>query len=421
MLALKNIPRILLMIALVWSLDKKTLCAQATISRYGWEFKPKQKKVVVPFELHNNLIVIKMRVNKSDTLHFILDTGASTNILTDPDVAPSLGLYYVRKLAFPGYEGDTLAAWVSVNNEFNMPGIVARGQHLMAMQKDVLDISSYVGMPVHGVLGHDLFQNFVVKINYKANCITLYDPKRYKSRKNSGIRFPITVKSGKPYVETMVKLDNDSVYSSKLLIDIGAGSGLTLEKAGNRFFEIPKRNNYKHLGNGFGGRIWGFEGRIKELRLGKYVMKEVVAAFPDSNKVRGEMVQATGRQGSMGCEVLKRFDIVLNYKEGYMLLKPTRKAFIKPFERDMSGLTFRTKDKNFHSFFVEAVESGSPAHQAGLRVGDELFVLNKKMAYDLKLEDIQSQLNFKEGKSIKLVMKRGDSYYSTSFLLKRTI
>ena len=36
----------------------------------------------IPFELHSNLIVVPVKINVSDTLRFILDTGVSSMMLT---------------------------------------------------------------------------------------------------------------------------------------------------------------------------------------------------------------------------------------------------------------------------------------------------------------------------------------------------
>lgn len=397
--------------------------AQAKGFKYGYEFKPRRRKVVVPFELYNNLMVIKITINKSDTLNFVMDTGVSMNILTDPDVAASLGLNYVRKIDITGLgEGEMLSARVAINNEINMTGIVANGQNVVSLEQDVLAMSSYVGMPVHGVLGYDIFKNFIVKINYKDRVLTLYDPKHYKVKKRHGTRLPITLEGGKPYIEAEITQQNGEKSIVKLIVDTGAGNGLLLERTENCKIEVPVTSNYRLLGRGLGGKIWGYEGRINELCLGDYSLKNVISSFPDSNKMRSKVIKLTGRSGNLGCEILKRFDVVFNYGQNYIALKPNKKHILEqPFERDMSGMIIRAHGPKFNNFFVETVDKGSPAYQAGIQAGDEIVVINKRMYHHLKLDEIYRMLNKDEGKEVLLVMKRGDEIYSTQLRLKRTI
>ena len=52
--------------------------------RYGFFISGNRTWTRIPFQLHSNLIIVPVRINESDTLYFILDTGVSNTIITDP-------------------------------------------------------------------------------------------------------------------------------------------------------------------------------------------------------------------------------------------------------------------------------------------------------------------------------------------------
>jgi len=49
-----------------------------------------QKSVSFPFKFINNLIILPVVINDSDTLQFILDTGVSRSIMTELSIGDSL-------------------------------------------------------------------------------------------------------------------------------------------------------------------------------------------------------------------------------------------------------------------------------------------------------------------------------------------
>ncbi|MFN0048253.1 MAG: aspartyl protease family protein [Cytophagales bacterium] len=389
---------------------------------YCYKFKPKSKRVDIPFELRNNLIVIKITINKSDTLNFILDTGLRMNLLTDPQIANSLGLVYSRKLSIMGFgEEEPLSAMVSVNNEIDFSGVIGLRQNLVALSEDKLDLSEYVGMPIHGVLGFDLFGSFVVKIDFRSQIITLTDPAKYKYKSRHGQQLPISIEDGKPYImASTTSLENKEI-PLKLILDTGAGHGLLLEMAGNQAIQLPEKTIARQLGKGLNGTIYGQEGRIEQFKIGNYSLSSVITSFPDTNLKSSRIFKNTNRQGNMGCEVMRRFDVIFNYQKGYVVLKPNKKTFKEPFERDMSGMIVVAKGKNFEKYLVDEVYVGSPAYLAGVKSGDELLIVNYQTCSYLSLSEINQQMLKGDGKKIAMVIRRGKEILKVEMVLRRMI
>ena len=87
-----------------------TVKAQSQIKDLGF-MDPNQNKVSFKFKFINNLIIVPVIINDSDTLHFILDTGLSTSIMTEISMGDSLSLNYTRQVKLNGLgRGDPVDA-----------------------------------------------------------------------------------------------------------------------------------------------------------------------------------------------------------------------------------------------------------------------------------------------------------------------
>lgn len=393
--------------------------------KFGFHFKRKhQRYAKIPFELSSNLIVVKITIDKSDTLNFILDTGVASTIISDPKVATKLGLKFVRTVQISGAgEGKTITGSVSVDHQFMMNDVIANRQNLVVLSEDILQLSQFLGMPIHGIFGHDLFARFVVSIDFYSRNITLFEPKHFRHTKFYGQKIPITVTNSKPYTDAFILKNGGVSTQSRLVIDTGAGHSLLLNPtADQRYNLMPQKLIRANLGRGLNGEINGNLGRVESIQLGKFLLKDVIASFPDSTSFADKFSPEDGnRQGSIGCELLRRFRVTLNYLEGYMAIKPDAKRIKETFEYDMSGLDIRAKGDDYKRYFVEKVVEKSPAEDAGLQSGDELIFMNKKSINELTINEIYKTLVRKEKELIRLVVRRNGELVFFEFYLKRFI
>ena len=103
-----------------------------------------------------------------------------------------------------------------------------------------------------------------------------------------------------------------------------------------------------------------------------------------------------------------------------MYLKPNRK-FKKAFEFDKSGLVIIAANVRLNNFIVHDVIPGSPAAEAGISIGDRITKLNGLPVQFLSLDSIAKKLRKKEGKKIKLRVRRGKEKLNIQFKLKKLI
>jgi Aspartyl protease len=392
--------------------------------RYGFFLKGKRQKYTkMPFEFHANLIVVKLRIDNSDTLRFILDTGVSSTIITDPKVSKIITQNFVRRVKISGAgDGKPISASVSIGHTIRIGDIIGSHQNIVFLDEDILKLSEYMGIAIHGIFGHDIFSNFVTTINFEDRTISLTIPEKFKYHKYHGERYPIVVTQSKPYTDAIAMVKNDKTIPMRLVIDTGAGHALLLDANENQTLCLPDKVVRANLGRGLNGDINGNIGRIGLIRMGHLEMKNIVASFPDSLSFSTKFAPTDEkRQGSIGCELLRRFVTTFNYHDGYIAMRPVRSRMKEAFEHDMSGLDIRARGDNFNRYFVDKIIPESPAGKAGLLEGDEVIFFNNSNVKDLTISDIYKDLSKREGKEISLFVRREGTLVFKSFRLKRLI
>ena len=151
----------------------------------GFAFsEPRTRRVEIPFERFNNLIVIPVQLNNAITLNFILDTGVQNAILTEKTYGDILNLEYDRNVIIRGPgERDSVQVFVVDNLDISLPGITGKNLPLIVLDQDFLKLSNILGHDVHGIIGYDLFKQFVVEVDHDEGKVRFHDPKRFSPSK----------------------------------------------------------------------------------------------------------------------------------------------------------------------------------------------------------------------------------------------
>ncbi|MHB1178915.1 MAG: aspartyl protease family protein [Daejeonella sp.] len=366
-------------------------------SAQGFEFPGKRKKEVTTFKMIKNLMIIKLMVNGKGPFNFVLDTGVGLLLISDPKLIDSVSIKNLRSINIVGFgDGEPLSAFVTPSIEVGFGSTTAKGMSAAILKKDIFELSNYVGMPIHGLIGYEFFNSFIVRINFTANTLTIYRPGiAYVARK--GYRVPLIIEDRKPYLVSHIELESGEKIAAKLILDTGAGHPVSLETHNGVPFKVPKVNISGNLGIGLTGPISGYISRITSLKLGKYELNDVIASFPDYEDVASR-VYSVSRNGNMGIAVLKRFNVVFDYPGSSLYLKPGT-ALKEPFEHDMSGLEMTSAGEKFERLLVNRVEPGSSAFEAGIMKNDEILSINFKPVSEMTPSDIDNLFRSRSDRS----------------------
>ncbi|MCO4293311.1 aspartyl protease family protein [Solitalea sp. MAHUQ-68] len=389
-----------------------------SFAQYQFLLPDKKDQLSIPFNFQRNLIVLPVFINGHGPYNFILDSGVSIMLITNPDLKDSLKLSTGRDVIIKGLgEGDDLKAKIVTGIRMNIGKAECFNMAGAIIPKDVLDLSSYVGMPVAGILGYDFFNSFVVKINYVNQVITIFSPDQFKaSRKCKPV--PLLIENQRAYVFADVKISDNKTIKTKLIIDTGAGHPVSLEPSSSPDIKVPDSTLNAFLGRGLSGPIDGFIGRIKHLAFSDIEVNNIITSFPNHDDVTDKV--ASNRNGNIGNDLLKRFTVIFDYQHQKMFLKPNA-YFNLPFEHDMSGLELVTDNNSSRRYFISLVQPGSPADEAGLQKDDEIISINLKPVSEMPVSEIDNLLRSKNNRGLLIQFHRKNSTNYVVLTLKRRV
>jgi len=426
-------------------------CVSFIVSGQHFDLPDDEKFQKVRFQLINNVMVIPLEVNGAE-LSFIFDSGVSSPILFNLVENDSIQLNKVSEVTIRGLgRGEPIQALSSTDNEFKIGSILNSNQNLYVVLDESLNFSTSLGIPVHGIIGYDLFRDFVVEINYAARHIKFHNPEFYneKVRKKSQT-LPLSIVKKKAYVDGSVVLNDAKEIPVRMLLDTGSSDAVWLFE--NELIGVPDKNYSDFLGRGLEGDIYGKRTKVRNIKIGDFIIEDAKTAFPNQDSFHA--VKSFGnRNGSLGGEVLKRFNFIFDYRNKKITLRKNGN-FSDPFQYNLSGIDLQhnglryvaesiagpsgivkqNQSKTFGNvqillenqtrlslvpeIVVSGIRAGSPAENAGLQEGDVILAVNGKSVHTFKLQQILQMLNERKGKRIRVLVDRANSDKRFTFVLK---
>ncbi|MDO7853869.1 aspartyl protease family protein [Hymenobacter convexus] len=399
--------------------------ARAQVAPAGAPFgfsNARRHRARVPIQMQRNLVVVSCMLNGYGPFNFLLDTGVSTSIITSTALADSLNLHHGERFRVVGAGGtDTgLLAYQTSGVRFSLGGVEAKNLSPLVLEKDALNLSGYVGVPIYGILGSELFRSFVVALRPEESFMVLTDPATFQApRGRSWSSLPISLEKGKAYFNAPVQLNDSLTLTLKLVLDTGASHALSLETDSDPRLVGPARRLPAELGQGLTGTVRGYLGRVAALHLGRYKLRSVLTSFPDAADVYRRV--DVPRNGNVGYELLKRFSLIVDYPHERLLLRPNLRLS-EPFEHDMCGLDLLATGPDYRRYLVLSVVPDSPAYRAGVERDEEVVSINFLPANVFTLTQLSRLLRTEDGRLVFMVLRRpnGD-LHTVSMHLKRQI
>jgi len=410
------------------------------------------KKASIPFIESNHLVIIPVNLNGTD-LHFLLDTGVENTFLFSLEETDSINFANIEKIKIKGLgSGEAMDALKSSKNKLLIKDYVDQEHEVYIILDQNINFSSQLGIPVHGIIGYSFFKDNLVEINYSKKRVYVYphDVKSTTKRLNKLSSIPITLEAQKPYVTLTTGLNNEN-FETKMLIDTGNSDAVWLFE--NSRIKTPSLFFNDFLGRGFSGDIFGKRARLESLKIQDFTINEPTVSFPDATSLLGVSL-VNNRNGSIGSGVLRRFNVVYDYKNNKIFLDKNSN-FEDPFNYNMSGLELEHSGMQYVEEKVElftnalntinvdlnhdaptkfkynfslkpvlvvlSVRPDSPAAIAGLVKGDEIKKVNGVFAYKYKLYQINEILQSEEGKWITIEYERNRKLFKTKIQLKKIL
>lgn len=347
-----------------------------------------------PFkQFSGGVMVIEARFeNLKDNFNFILDTGsggisldsttcAQYNILTRRSDTTITGIGGIRKVHFV------------FDKNLKLPGLTLAHLNFHINNYEVL--TSVYGEKIDGILGYSFFSRYVVKINFDSMHIEVYTPGKMKYSNGGTLLHPVFTSLPIQFmqIKDRVKMDYNFYF------DTGAGLCFLMSErfAADSAILLKKRKPLVTQAEGMVGRLQMRLTVIKEVKIGPYRFRKVPTyLYQDDYNVTSYPFAG----GLIGNDLLRRFNMVLNYGQREIHLLPNS-HFTDPFDYAYTGLGIYYIDGKI---IIEDVINGSPAQKAGFLPDDEIISVGNNLSHN-----IQSYKNVLQvpNQRIRVIVRRG--------------
>jgi hypothetical protein len=341
-------------------------------------------------------------------LLFQFDTGAADSITSH--VANMLGL------TARGHEQDDGAGEGIEEVEYaKIPDIEIANARLKDQIFEVGGdaLEDVEGLDDGGIIGSQVFQRFVTRIDYPRGVITLIDPETFDA-KDAGT--PVHV----DFAGNVIEVEGDfEGVPGRFIIDTGSRADVVLTRPfaeRHRLRSTHPKGVEMVAGWGTGGSSRGYATRGTGLGVGTVHVPDVVTFL--STDAKGAFA-GSDFDGDVGGGVLKRFVVTFDYGHQLMYLKPAEapQADIGTFDR--AGMWF---NRSPAGFTIVDVAANTPAARAGLTAGDRIVSVDGRSAKRINVYDLRSRLrNDPPGTVVTFVVRREGQLRTSTVTLRDLI
>jgi hypothetical protein len=276
--------------------------------------------IVIPFELsERGHIFLHVRVNNSEPLWFILDSGSGDTVLNNR-LVKKLNLRIEAEGEAAGAGGEQ-AAVLTTGVSLDVSGVRLARQKIPAIDFERLEKS--IGREIDGMLGYDFIRRFVVEVNYDALTMKVHKATGYRYR-GSGQVMPVTTEADHPHINLQVTLPGRDPLAGKVIVDGGAG-GVTLEfsnsfVASHKLLQSIQILETKSLA-AIGGTHTISYARGESIQLGRLQLTNPIIGFsqtPHGSQNRANIA------GLIGTKLLRRFTIIYDDQRHRIIFEPNQ-------------------------------------------------------------------------------------------------
>jgi hypothetical protein len=258
-------------------------------------------------------------------------------------------------------------------------------------------LSSEYGDRIDGIIGESFYTRYIVRIDYDSNEMYVYSKGNFNYPKGGFTLKPTFTNLPVEWAGIHdIREDKARFY-----FDTGAGLCILLNSDFIEDSSIlnPGKKPFPIEAQGMGGKVIMHVTTIKEFKLGPYRFRNLPThIFEDVYHITSYPSLA----GLIGNDVLRRFNIILNYGKRIFYLTPNS-HFNDPFDYSYTGLDLYWVEGEIR---IGDVMTDSPADKAGFKVDDIVISVNENTSKNLQLYKSMLQ---NTGDRVRFVVYRSDT------------
>ncbi len=397
---------------------KKALLSGLSVD-HGLSISRPLQPLRIPFRYVNGFLIVDVIINDVLPLSFLFDTGSKHTILTETEMIPLLGQAPQEEILILGSDlKSPITGRIMRGTSLLAGNVDLENQSLIVLYGELMDFKELTGEDVHGILGIGSFGAYALEVDYNRQQIRLMKPSSIKIHKNTTV-LPIRVEKSKAYLDVEANIHPGRTQNLSLLIDTGASLSLLVTSSASDSTLFPPKLVTGTFGYGLGGYLLGYVGRSDVINLGPYELPNIITHFQivtDDSTFKN----LPFREGIIGNGVLERYTFTILFNKRELHLRPTKKTKKRP-PYDRSGMSLVRDGENLDRFRVQHIVDGSPAYRADIRVGDEILFFRGVPVSFRSLTQTEKVLRGREGKKIKVSIKRNEEVIKKEFTLEKII
>jgi hypothetical protein len=330
----------------------------------------------IPITLSENHVYLDVMLNGKGPYHFIFDTGGAN--IVDPAVAKEIGAFGSGSAAGSGV-GSATENFSFANVAKMQVGDAVLTNQLFGVAPTRQGFGVSAGRPVDGLIGWEVLARFVTRFDYANKTVTLSLPGTATAPQSAQV-VPFVFYGTQPQIACTI----DGI-PAECTIDTGARDTISFMGPFTTAHPqiVPATLTAPGInGFGVGGPAIGRLGRVASIGIGDLTLTNLVADY--SAQTQGAFA-APFVAANIGGNLLRRFTITFDYRNGTMALVPNA-TLHEPDVYERGGLFLIRRAGNT---VAADARPGTPAADAGIVKGDVIASVDGSPASGMSLGQIR--------------------------------
>ncbi len=319
-----------------------------------------------PFrQLSGGVVLVQAKFDTiSQPLNFIMDTGSGA-ISLDSVTTQEFKIPHVPSGRTINGIAGIREVDVARNNYLTLPGLKLDSLDFYINDYEIL--SSVYGEKIDGIIGYSFFSRYIVKMDFDSLEMEVYEPGLVNYPKGGFLLHPLF--TALPIQPLTIK-DSRKV-NANFYIDTGAGLCFLMSQqfADDSSILKKRRKPISVQVQGLGGKKQMLLTIIKQVQIGPYRFRRVPTNILDDEF---NAISYPFLGGLIGNDILRRFNIILNYPKREIHIKPNH-HFNDEFDYSYTGMNMYYIDG---IIVADDIIEGSPADKGGIKNGDIIIGVN---------------------------------------------
>ena len=263
----------------------------------------------IPFEITKaNNITVKSIINNSDIVELMFHTAVNSISIIEASIDKIPSVSFDDTIDVKSWGGSS-SSLMSQNNKISFGNL--------QFENEGISICKHSGHFTDGKFGYNYFEKEILNIDFDNNLLILHDS--LPPLDSSFHKSKLKIKNGNMFIEVQVQIDKSN-YKKLFLIHSGYSKSFLLD---DKFVAEQNLNtklkilDVSELKDSYGNIL-----KTKNVEIPKITINE----FKLDNQSVGIFEGKISNQNMsvLGCGILKRFNIFIDYQNQDIYLKPSR-------------------------------------------------------------------------------------------------